>query len=652
MMDPGSGEISQSFRSGDPHEQERVSLAKKETKQVLCLRVAVFAVLLITALIVSLGLYFVTRRSQKDEFKAQFEANADKIVDSFLASMERRLSALSALSTTITSYAKAANATFPNVTLPDFYARASDTRILSNLLVIFYLPLVTDQNRRAFEEYARKERQWVYDAVEEDYELRHSQDVAFGFNDTMKIQLDDESAFPEVIHHPFQPTGDEPLPEGNGPYLPIFQMSPTTTATQQFFWIANFLLEPDTSPGLQSVLADQKAVLDRTIFPNPVVLEFLDMFVQLGQYRHQVESHLGDPLCFMTYPVFDSFEEDRSLTGIVTSNLYWRFAFLNILPPNAKGYICVLRSSFNTTFTYRLDGPEVTFLGADDMHDPKFDYLEVQADVNAFLQERADPSTRSYTTVPFNYEYSRYTMHIYPAQETQDDFMNKDPIIFAIVVAAVFLFTSAVFITYDWLVEKRQRIVMKTAVQSTEVVNALFPQNVRDRLFEEKKGKDDKEMFLTDGQGEEPGQEGMDDGAIADLYHNCTVLFADLAGKPQELLADYGVVPFPLPCSPVTVGCLHTSKVLQNGAVTANPSMSFGYVAICVDLRMTMPLFRSMLQLASSTQHLALCVSCLVPTYSCWRQSTQNLMPLPNAEVWTCTVGWIVLFVMLAVHLI
>jgi hypothetical protein len=44
------------------------------------------------------------------------------------------------------------------------------------------------------------------------------------------------------------------------------------------------------------------------------------------------------------------------------------------------------------------------------------------------------------------------------------------------------VFTSLVFLLYDRLVERRQK-VMSTAVQSSAIVSSLFPSQVRDRLF-------------------------------------------------------------------------------------------------------------------------------------------------------------------------
>ena len=85
---------------------------------------------------------------------------------------------------------------------------------------------------------------------------------------------------------------------------------------------------------------------------------------------------------------------------------------------------------------------------------------------------------------------------------------------------------------------RRQKTVMKTAVQSSAIVSSLFPSNVRSRLYEEAKPesanaflpqKNRLKTFLGD-DGHTTDQKEMKDRPIADLFPETTVLFADIAG--------------------------------------------------------------------------------------------------------------------------
>jgi hypothetical protein len=152
----------------------------------------------------------------------------------------------------------------------------------------------------------------------------------------------------------------------------------------------------------------------------------------------------------------------------------------------------------------------------------------------------------------------------------EGQFVTSDPVIYSVVVALVFVFTSLVFMLYgknfvrgvesrtvktdacvdsyllpyhliDWLVERRQKKVMDKAVKSIAVVSSLFPESVLDRLFPDKRKelKRSKSMVWKNDEAEHsPSITDFLDGRkptnkvkpIADKFENVTVLFADLAG--------------------------------------------------------------------------------------------------------------------------
>jgi hypothetical protein len=121
-----------------------------------------------------------------------------------------------------------------------------------------------------------------------------------------------------------------------------------------------------------------------------------------SQYRYDIEEYLDDPVTAFTYPVFDSFGDDRQLAGVLATNINWKLFFTKILPHSASGIVCILKNSYNQTLAYRIDGPNVTYLGDEDLHDTRYDYLEEFADINAYVPSQAGPRTRSYTAVPLN----------------------------------------------------------------------------------------------------------------------------------------------------------------------------------------------------------------------------------------------------------
>ena len=224
---------------------------------------------------------------------------------------------------------------------------------------------------------------------------------------------------------------------------------------------------------------------------------------------------------------------------MLVTNLYWRLYFTGVLPTKAKGIIAVLENSYNQTFAYRIDGPEVTFLGAGDPHLSKYDYMEVSEDVTEQVKRRAGPETRAYTTVGLSDTFGRYTLRVYPSQDTEDEYKSNKPVIYTLVVAFIFFLTSMVFVVFDYLVERRQRVVLDRAAQSGALVSSLFPDQVQDRLYAAPSKSSETTSTWRNSISKNVNDLNsiqLDKGSqeqIADVYPSVTIMFADLAGFTQ-----------------------------------------------------------------------------------------------------------------------
>jgi signal transduction histidine kinase/CheY-like chemotaxis protein len=243
--------------------------------------------------------------------------------------------------------------------------------------------------------------------------------------------------------------------------------SPISAAKQQLLNlnIANTKLFHGVLPAL---LQTNQAVMTQAAVPIPIMRESIKSDLARGQYRHNIGEYLDDPVTLLVYPVFDSFEEDRQLAGVLATSFYWKLLFTEVLPPTASGIVCILENSHNQTLAYRIDGPDVTYLGERDPHDTRYDYLEEFADINTYVQSRAGPETRSYTTVPLNKEFGKYTLRIYPSRDTEEHFSTNKPWVYTVVVVSTFLFTSIVFVMFACVVERRQQIVIDRVVTTAQ----------------------------------------------------------------------------------------------------------------------------------------------------------------------------------------
>lgn len=187
----------------------------------------------------------------------------------------------------------------------------------------------------------------------------------------------------------------------------------------------------------------------------------------------------------------------------------------------------MLSNSFNQTLGYRVDGPTATFLGEGEQVNSFCDDVGITADVGQFVADRAGPQTRAYTTVPLNREYGRYHLRVCPSKESEAPFRTNSPILYTCLVALAFLLTSAVFVSYDLLVQRRQKVVLRTAVRSTKIVSSLFPETIRDRVYENAEENETTARNLTESWATGEPDKNL---PIADLFPNTTILFADLKG--------------------------------------------------------------------------------------------------------------------------
>lgn len=77
---------------------------------------------------------------------------------------------------------------------------------------------------------------------------------------------------------------------------------------------------------------------------------------------------------------------------------------------------------------------------------------------------------------------------------------------------------------------RRQRIVMERALASGAIVSSLFPEKVKQQLYEEHK-QDHKAETLKGFFANNDSASAMSSKPIADLFPETTVLFADIVGK-------------------------------------------------------------------------------------------------------------------------
>lgn len=163
-------------------------------------------------------------------------------------------------------------------------------------------------------------------------------------------------------------------------------------------------------------------------------------------------------------------------------------------------------------------------MGFGDQHESEFDSWERKATFKAMTLE--DGTAHG---MKLHQEGCQYHIHVYPSHRFYNLFNTSTPLIITFSILGVLVFSTFVFLFYDRLLHKRQAHVLKKAKQSSAIVSSLFPKNVTDKLLEADSmcvgSKSRLKGFLTDGRDSKTSA-----APIADLFPQCTVMFADISG--------------------------------------------------------------------------------------------------------------------------
>jgi len=355
----------------------------------------------------------------------------------------------------------------------------------------------------------------------------------------------------------YNSTNHKVVEPGPGPYLPVWQTSPIFHNGRRAN--ENLLhLKLKASPW-EAFSSSQLLISEFVTGPpgdmdsdHPVTSVFA---LLLSVAQRSVIEYRGEPMSIVSLPIFDSFKpNNRKTVGVLVAWINWASYFVSVLPDTVRGIRLVLSDTCGAIYTFEIVGEEVVFLGPGDFHDPAYNHKRHVAE---FVRNQTiNDGTKN--GIPLNQDLCPIRLEVYPSETFYQTYDQNSPVVLTVAVACVFVFTVFTFLFYDRLVERRQTLVLRKAIQSTQIVNTLFPENVRDRLMQtdhnnnsshhrrNKNGSTGGSFTATPSHrlqgylnGERDGGGGTrnrnhhnedDEAPIADLFPQCTVFFADIAG--------------------------------------------------------------------------------------------------------------------------
>lgn len=479
--------------------------AKQEDAAVWKLRLLTTLALVCATVAVCVTVVLVQKGNEKESFETAFRQMGGQLVSKFEKTVEDRVAIVAKFATEITTEQRnlGNQSKWPFFTPESWEIRAGQTAQLAELHSLFLLPRVPNASKAAWEEYAQYNQHWIEEGLREQGE-------------------------PEPIeHNPIAPfiyvmREGRPTPMNVSEWDQYFPMWVQFPAAKRVFAPLNIYGNNDEGfLMIDNVLQNHKPSFPRSIDYWEEEDREEDFVYRL--IKTQSPEYEGDPICTTYYPVYGDIHsttsEAEEVVAVMLGGIMWKTYFESILPDGTLPLVVVLENQCQQNYTYSVGGNHAKFIDHGDWHDSKFDYVELGTSVHGLLGYEEGESIHEGNCA--------YSIRVYPSDEFEQSFYTNQPKLYALALAGVFVVTSLVFLLYDYMVEQRQKAVMKAALQSGKLVSSLFPEDVRKRLYEEEEAKRQKQRGWKQTPEQQPQQQPH---AIATLYPETTIFFADLAG--------------------------------------------------------------------------------------------------------------------------
>jgi len=143
---------------------------------------------------------------------------------------------------------------------------------------------------------------------------------------------------------------------------------------------------------------------------------------------------------------------NNKVVGTLTAYVWWQVYFHSILPTATPEIIAILENTCGQSFSYSIQGTDVTYMGQGELHNPKYNEMSVSTGWNAFLLQPAtlvnytlnDPNNNDQEIVQCSYQ-----VRVYPSQDLEDYYVTNTPVYFMLILIGAFVLTSMVFVVYD-----------------------------------------------------------------------------------------------------------------------------------------------------------------------------------------------------------
>jgi hypothetical protein len=447
--------------------------------------------------------------------KHQYEGHVRDIQNRVQWEVQYNFVQMQQLSTSVTASAQLSNSVFPFFTQDHFEISGKYVEGPGGIMAVAFAPIVKVEEVAEWESYSVANQGRIKQAI------------------TLK---GNHPGYRDPMHGTIQDHGHDRRLEDDysGEISPYIWKWDNGTKTRQNASRSGQLIAPfwqiapaQASPVNVDLFSDKRisnlysAMLDKkySIISQPYAIgDFFDFM-----FDPEEKESKSNPHAFIMEPVYDSFEEDPGVVGVLIAVMAWENLFDRILEEGTNGIVCVVTDNCGNDITFELNGLGSVYLGPTDAHDPRFEDFgeDLQIEVHDF-----DHAT----------DLCVHTLHIYPSKKFRESYNTNEAKTYTCVVVAAFAVTAILLIIYDKLLKRRHDKTMDSALRTTALVSSLFPDNVIDRVLGDAiEAPNQGSTSASDDEGNhhsvrKKSGEPFVARSIADFFPESTIMFADIAG--------------------------------------------------------------------------------------------------------------------------
>ena len=351
-------------------------------------------------------------------------------------------------------------------------------------------------------------RGWNASDVQPICENIHNYTIPEGFNDTRRGFVDANNFMEEILSGLGYDSEDFHAPVAQ------FGPGPINTSLAMMDLFSHPIVKKEIVASLE--------------YDVPVISEIEDLEFLLSHIEDTTPGgrDYTELRSFTLDQVKEDFHNSSRTVGYLVGIVPWRTFFADLLPDSINGIAVKVVSDCGRNFTYVVNGGKDDWAADGDHHDPH--YEDMMQQYRFFWKEHPKGTSR----------HCHFDLYIYPTDEFASIYKSNTPIMYALIVVAVFVFTAVVFFLYDRYIQAHQELLMSSAARAEDIVTSLFPKHVGEQLMQEARNEAaDKKAFQSthskDSMDDFLGGDNVREGkakALAELYPNTTVMFADIVG--------------------------------------------------------------------------------------------------------------------------